>query len=143
MASPREILEQIRRDFFAGQEGALDSDAAVEAFGSTIAKVATDDFACIMDGGALTTRYEGIEGVRAGWRDFLAAFEAIRIVPGEVIETDDGLLEYVHLVGRPVGIEAEIQQEGAAVWRLRGDRLALVEFHTDRERARASAGVSG
>ena len=34
-----------------------------------------------MDGGALTTTYEGLEGLRAGWRDFLGAFETISIHP--------------------------------------------------------------
>ena len=135
------MLEEIRRDFYEGQEGALDSEAAVEAFARTIASVAAEDVVCVMDGGALTTRYEGVEGVREGWSDFLSAFETIRIIPGDVAETADGLLEYVRLIGRLVGTENEIEGDAAAVWRVRDGKLAVVEFHMDRARARASAGL--
>jgi len=141
MVDPRAMLEEIRRDFYTGQDGALGSEAAVEAFASTIGRFAADDIVCVMDGGALTTRYEGANGVRDGWRDFLSAFETIRIVPGEIAETADGLLEYVHLVGRLVGTDTDVEADAAAVWRIRGDKLAVVEFHMDRARARASAGL--
>ena len=142
MTTPRELLTGIRVDFFTdGPFEEIDSDAAVGAFVSAIEKIATDDFVCIMDGGALTTRYEGIEGLREGWSDFLGAFETITIEPGEMTETEDGILEYVHLTGKPEGVDADVEQDGAAVWRMRGDQLACVEFHMDRARARASAGV--
>ena len=143
MATPRELLSDIRVDFFTdGPIESIDSEAAVDAFVNTIGKIATDDFVCIMDGGALTTRYEGIEGLREGWSDFLGAFETIKIEPGEMIDIDDGVLEYVHMTGKPVGVDADVDQDGAAVWRMRGDQLACVEFHIDRGRARASAGVA-
>ena len=142
MATPRELLTDIRVDFFTdGPIESIDSPAAVNAFVGAIEKIATDDFICVMDGGALTTRYEGIEGLREGWRDFLGAFETIKIEPGEMMEIDDGMLEYVRMTGRPVGVDAEVDQDGAAVWRMRGEKLVCVEFHIDRARARASAGV--
>lgn len=143
MASPRQMLIGIRADFFTDWPlESIDSEAVVDAFAGAIEKVATDDFVCIMDGGALTTRYEGIEGLRQGWADFLGAFETIRIEPGEMFEIEDGVLEYVELTGKPAGVDADVDQAGAAVWRMRGDRLACVEFHIDRGRARASAGVA-
>jgi hypothetical protein len=143
VTTPRETLNDIRVDFFTdGPIESIDSGAAVDAFVGAIAKIATDDFVCVMDGGALTTRYEGIERLREGWSDFLGAFETIKIEPGEMMETDDGMLEYVCMTGKPAGVDAEVDQAGAAVWRMRGDRLACVEFHIDRARARASAGVA-
>ena len=143
MATPRELLTEIRSDFFTeGPIETIDSAAAVEAFVGTISKVASDDFVCVMDGGALTTRYEGIDGLREGWSDFLGAFETIAIEPGEMFEIEDGVLEYVQMTGKPVGVDANVDQPGAAVWRMRGDQIACVEFHIDRARARASAGVA-
>jgi hypothetical protein len=132
---------EIRAEFFAGRAGAIDSEAAAEAFAEAIAKVASDDFVCTMDGGGLTRTWEGVDGVRSAWRDFLGGFESIEITPGEMFEFENGVLEYVHLTGRPAGTDADIQQDAAAIWRLHGDRLASVEFHIDRGRARASAGV--
>jgi len=136
------LLERIRADFFAGQRDALDKEEAADAFARAVASVATADFTCVMAGGALTTTYEGVEGVRDGWNDFLNAFEQIKIIPGQVFETEDGVLEFVQLIGRPVGIDADIEQDAAAVWRVRDGGLAMVEFHIDRDAARASAGLS-
>jgi hypothetical protein len=47
------------------------------------------------------------------------------------------------MTGKPVGVTAQVDSAGAAVWRVRGDQLASVEFHLDRARARASAGIDG
>ncbi len=143
VGTPLEQLTELRAQFFLGKPGEpVPSGTIVDAFAVAIGRVATEDFHCVMDGGALTTRYEGIDGLREGWADFLGAFETIMIEPGETFEAADGLLEHVRLIGRPKGIDAEVQQDGAAVWRFRGDRVACVEFHLDRERARESAGLA-
>ena len=143
MTTPRILLADIRTEFFTGGPARpVDSDAVADKFALAISKVATDDFYCVMDGGALTTRYEGIDGLRVGWRDFLGAFETVTITPGEIFDSDDGLLEFVHLSGRPKGIEAEVEQDGAAVWRVRDEKIVCVEFHIDRTRARQSAGLA-
>ena len=49
--------------------------------------------------------------------------------------------ELVQLTGKPRGADGEIEQTGAAVWRVRGERLQSFEFHIDRERALRSAGI--
>jgi hypothetical protein len=131
----------MRAQFFTDGPAEIDSEVAVEAFASAIATVATEDFYCVMDGGALTTRYEGIDGLRDGWADFTGAFATISIEPGELFEFEGGLLEHVRLVGRPEGADAQVPQDAAAVWRIRGEELACVEFHLDRGRARESAGL--
>lgn len=143
MATPRKLIADLRSSFFThGPRQAIDSDAAVAAFAGAISRFAAQDFYCVMDGGALTTRYEGIDGLREGWNDFLGAFETILIESGEVFDTEDGLLEHVRLVGKPEGTDGEIAQDAAAVWRVRGDELTCVEFHLDRDRARVSAGLA-
>lgn len=143
MTTSRELLADIRAEFFTGGPAQpIDSEAVADAFARAISKVAADDFYCLMAGGALTTRYEGIDGLRLGWRDFLGAFDTVTIAPGEIFDSPDGLLEFVHLSGRPSGVDAEIEQDGAAVWRVRDAKVVCVEFHLDRGQARESAGLA-
>ena len=80
-----------------------------------------------------------------GWRDFLNAFETLTIEPEDVVrEGADGtsVVEFVRLSGTPKGLETPIEANGAGVWRLRGGRLAAVEFHMDRDRAVRSVGLA-
>ena len=62
----------------------------------------------------------GLEGLRAGWRDFLGAFETISIHPERDPMGGDGecVVEFVRLTGKPKGIDAEIES-GAGLWRFR------------------------
>lgn len=146
MGEASEMLRELRASF--DREGAFGKELTVEevmeGFVSIIEPLATDDFYCVMDGGALTTRYEGIKGMRVGWADFLGAFETLKIEPVNVVEeASDGrsVVEFVLLSGKPKGIDARIEAKGAGVWRLRGDGLEAVEFHMDRERALRSVGL--
>jgi len=147
MGEAGETLQELRARF--GAEGAFGKELTVEevmdGFVSIIEPIATDDFYCVMDGGALTTRYEGIDGMRAGWADFLGAFETLKIDPVDMVaEAPDGrsVVEFVVLSGKPKGIDARIEANGAGVWHLHEDgRLAAVEFHMDRDRAVRAAGL--
>jgi hypothetical protein len=116
-----------------------DPDAFVEA----IAPHATEDFTTTMAGGALTDQHRGLEGLRKGWADFTQAFDEIEIIPEELRESPagDAVVEFVRLVGKPRGVAGGIDQQGAAVWLLRGDRLRGVEFHLDREAALRAGGI--
>jgi hypothetical protein len=138
-----EMLQRIRSGFSLEADFGADLDTAtiVDGFVAIIEPHATDDFECVMDGGALVTRYEGLDGLRTGWTDFLGGFETLAIEPGEVRERDGAVLEFVRLTGRPKGVTASIEADAAAVWRLRDGKLAAVEFHMDRERAMRSAGL--
>ena len=150
MPSDSELIGKVKRlrENFSGKgqfDSELDAEEAADAFVASLAPIATDDFTCVMDGGALTTTYEGLEGLRAGWRDFLVGFDTISIHPDpEMHVGGDGecVVEYVHLSGKPRGVDAQIEAQGAGLWRFRGDRLASVEFHLDRERALKAAGVA-
>jgi ketosteroid isomerase-like protein len=139
------MLQRVRSGFSLEGlfEGQLEAEQAAEAFVTAIAPLATDDFVCVMDGGALTATYEGLDGLREGWRDFLGAFETIRIHPEAVYESADSdcVAEFVRLTGRPKGVAADVDQEAAAVWRLREGRLCRVEFHMDRSSALRSADI--
>ena len=78
------MLERVRARFSieGSFETDLEADETADAFVTAIAPFAAEDFACVMAGGALTTTYAGLEGLREGWRDFLGAFETHRHPPG-------------------------------------------------------------
>ena len=139
-----EVLEAIRRDYFA-DEGAVEIDGleAARVFADAVARNAAEDFTVIMDGGAMTTRYEGRDGMFAGWSDFIAPFETIRILAEEMIPApqDDCVVEFVRLTGRPRGTPAAIEHEAAAVWRVHEGLVRQVEFHMSRQAALRSAGI--
>ncbi|MCD6015580.1 MAG: hypothetical protein K0R88_1664 [Solirubrobacterales bacterium] len=44
-------------------------------------------------GGAMTTDHIGIEGLRAGWEDFLRAFEGVRVDFEEIVEVGDAVVD--------------------------------------------------
>lgn len=146
MGDALDMLERVREGFAIEAAFGDDHQAAdvAEAFVAVLAPVAADDFVCVMDGGALTTEYRGMDGLREGWTDFLGAFETISITPEEAHETPDGraVAEFVRLRGRPLGADGEIEEEGGAVWRVRDGRLSAVEFHLDRAAALRSAGLA-
>ena len=139
------MLERIRAGFtLAGAFGEqLEVAEVVDGFTTIIEPHVTDDFVCVMDGGAMITTYEGVEGLRSGWADFLGAFEALAIEPGEMREGADGdcVVEFVKLSGKPAGVDATIEEDAAAVWRMRGGKLSAVEFHMDRSRALHAGGL--
>lgn len=146
MGEALDILEQVREGFAIEAAFGDDLQAAdvADTFVAVLAPVATDDFVCLMEGGALTTEYKGLDGLREGWTDFLGAFETISITPEEARENEDGtaVAEFVRLRGRPLGADGEIEQEGGAVWRVRDGRLSGVEFHLDRNAVLRSAGLA-
>jgi hypothetical protein len=81
----------------------------------------------------------GIDGFIEAWDDWLEAFQSFRIDLDESVEIGDTLLTLVTLTGVPRGGATELVNDNAAVWFLKGGRLARVEFHMDREMARRSA----
>lgn len=139
-----DLLGEVRLRFFENEGTAeIDGLDAARAFADAVAARAVEGFEVTMDGGAMTTSYRGGDGMFAGWSDFIAPFEAIRITPEEMIATpDEGcVVEFVRLVGRPKGTSGEIEHEAAAVWRVRDGLIVAVEFHMDRAAALRSGGV--
>ena len=142
--SATELVETIRAGF--ADEGGftgLDSEDAANAFVAAIEPHATDDFVCRMIG-AGDLAFEGIDGLRTGWQDFLEGFDFLRITPESLRETEAGdvVVEFVRMEARPKGTAATLEQPAAAVWRFRGEELEAIEFHVDRDAAMRSAGLA-
>jgi len=138
-----ELAQQLRKGFSAvGGFDGLDSQAMADAFVAALESHVTDDFTSRMVGvGDLT--WEGLEGLRAGWRDFLEGFDYLKVTPEELHENPAGecVVDFVRMEGRPRGTGAQIEQPAAAVWRIRDGKIAAVEFYIDRDAALRSAGL--
>ncbi len=115
-----------------------------EAFAVNMAEAArdvvTDDFVVVMTGsGGFQGSWEGADGLREAWADWLTAFERVTLE----IESVEDVGENVFVMARQVGVSrhegVEMEQPSAAVYKFRGDRLARLEFHLDRDEALRSA----
>lgn len=144
MADDASTVERLNQTLLqAAEDGVFDAEGGA-AFAEAIAPVADPDLVCVMNGGAMTTEYRGLDGIQAGWTDFLSPFETLRIeFEGSVEAGEDGwFVDLVRLTGVPKGSSGEIEQTGAAVWHLRDGRVVRVEFHLDRDEARRAAGIA-
>jgi hypothetical protein len=140
LSANTEIVMGLRDAMFGGAEGG-DPGATGEAFAQALAPVAAPDLECLMAGGALSAEYSGIDGLRAGWTDFLSAFEGARIEFEEMVDNGEWVVDMVLMTSRPRGSEATIEQRAAAAFRFGDGLLTRIEFHLDRADALRSAGV--
>lgn len=144
MNDPRDLVQALRENFaFEGGFEKLDTKSAAAAFATAVAPRATENFQVTMAGGALTTTRSGVDGLRDGWVDFLEGFDSISIAPVsmQLGPARDCVVEFVDLRGKPKGVDAEIEQAAAAVWRVEGERLSGVEFYLDRDAALCAGGL--
>jgi ketosteroid isomerase-like protein len=139
------------RRFVRGFYEAVGSGDLVEAFegeeivrlGERLAGAVTDDFECVMVGPFEDYRYEGLDGFREAWRDWIEPYSSFKVRIEDVEERDESVLILVRQRGVTRRDQVEIEDSSAAVWRFRDGKLARAEFYLDRDRAReAFAGDS-
>lgn len=86
--------------------------------------------------------YRGPEGVRRWWESFLEVMQSVQVEVEEVDAIDDNTALVVFAIkarGRTTGIDTEQRAVGLAT--ASEGKLLSLEFFTDLERARASAGL--
>lgn len=87
------------------------------------------------------TTYEGVDGLRRMWLDWLEPWSSYETRIDELIEVDDErVLVLVHDRGRRDGVDAVVDIHAAAIWTIRDGKLAHIAFFTSRDEARAAAG---
>jgi ketosteroid isomerase-like protein len=92
-------------------------------------------------GGFVAGAEGGADGLIAFWREWLSPWESFTLDVGEAIEGANGVLLEVVQKGRLKGSTAVVETASAAVHYFRGGRLARIEFHLDRPKARETAGL--
>jgi ketosteroid isomerase-like protein len=103
----------------------------------------TTDFECVFvrdDVGRAT--YSGLDGLRAGFLDWLQPWESYHAGVEDVIDAGDGrVLVLTNDHARPKGVGAEVSFAGAPVWTLRDGKVARIEFYWNRADGLAAVGL--
>jgi ketosteroid isomerase-like protein len=94
--------------------------------------------------GTQDARFVGLEGLRAGWLEWLDPWESYRVEVEDVIDAGDEAVVLVCDYGRRAGMAAEVSAVGGAVWTVRDGRVAKVAFYpNNRNEALEAVGLSG
>jgi SnoaL-like protein len=83
----------------------------------------------------------GLDGLRAGWLDWLAPWASYRTEIEETIDLDDRIVSVICDYGRREPDAQEVALKSAAVWTVRDGRVVRAEFYTG-GRAEALKAVS-
>ena len=112
-----------------------------------LASLLTDDFEAV--GGeeihaplGLTSKAPGIDGLVSAWREWLGPWESYWTEVEEFVDVGDGrVLVLVRDHGRLRGSDAEVEVVSASIWTVREEKIARIEFHTNRAQALRAAGL--
>jgi hypothetical protein len=85
----------------------------------------------------------GLDGLREFWLDWLAPWATYRTEAEEAIDLGEMVLVLSHSFGRLEGSAQEVEEAPAAVWAVRGEKIARVEFYPDRAEALKAVGLEG
>jgi ketosteroid isomerase-like protein len=113
----------------------------VEPFADIPAPAFAEDFTAAFFGSGMRGEYEGVEGLIAGWRDWLVAWESYDLEAEEFIAAGEHVVVFVRARGRTTRDGVEMEHAPAAVWTLRDGLVRRIEFHIDRDEALAAAGL--
>jgi ketosteroid isomerase-like protein len=144
----QEDVELVRRLLSPFEDGDVApifrEDAASAAMIAAMSSVYAADFECAFirdDLGRAT--YSGLEGLRAGFLDWLSPWTSYRTQIEDVIDAGEGrvvVLTRDHAC--PQGAGAEAYFMGAPVWTVRDGKVARIEFYWNRAEGLAAAGLS-
>jgi ketosteroid isomerase-like protein len=115
--------------------------AMIDAMIERLAPIGDPNVITVMHGpdDSFVSRYEGLDGLREGWADWLDSFARVRFEFEGVEVVGDNVITLGRQIGTTRTGGVEVEQASAAVWKFRDGRIAQVEFHLDRAKAHASA----
>jgi ketosteroid isomerase-like protein len=101
---------------------------------------------CVLADGPNPEAWRGLAGMAKAWREFLSAFEGLRIEVDEYRDVDaERVLVLVHKRGRgkASGVDVgHIGTRGASVFHIRGGKVTRLVLYFDGERAVADLGLA-
>jgi ketosteroid isomerase-like protein len=119
-------------------------DAASAAMIAATSSVYAADFECAFirdDLGRAT--YSGLDGLRAGFLDWLSPWTSYRTQIEDVIDAGEGrVVVLTRDYACPKGAGEEVYFMGAPVWTVRDGKVARIEFYWNRAEGLAAAGLS-
>ena len=120
-------------------------DAIFAAMREATGDLLTPDFECVFvreDVGRST--YQGVDGLRAAWLDWLEPWDSYEAGVEDVIDAGDGkVVVLTRDRARPKGSTAEADFLGAPIWTVRDGKVASIEFYFNRAEGLAAAGLAG
>jgi ketosteroid isomerase-like protein len=102
----------------------------------------TADFENVVVLPAETRTYEGAEGFRKNWLDWLEPWSTYRVTIDERIDLGERVLVLTRNFGRRQDMDAEVEMIAAALLTFREGKLARWEDYSDRAAALEAAGLS-
>lgn len=139
-----EVVRQLLGPFEQGDAVPLFRDDTINAALVTASEpFFTPDFECVFvreDVGRAT--YQGLEGLRSAWLDWLEPWESYHPGVEDVIDAgEDRVVVLTRDRARPQGAAANVDFLGAPVWTLRDGKVRRIEFYWNRAEGLAAAGL--
>ena len=122
------------------------SSVAGEEMVETVTEVlrhnAHEDYATLMVSEAASLDYQGVEGFREAWTDWLSPYESFRIEMDEVIQLEDKLVFVVRQIATTLHSSVEVETPSAAIWWFEDGRVRQAAFYLDRQAGLKAAGIA-
>jgi ketosteroid isomerase-like protein len=126
---------------FSSDEIEVDA-GLIERMVASVGELADEDVVGVMSGGeSFEATYEGLDGLRAAWTDWLGTFARIRFEFEDIQQVGENVVTLGRQIGTTRHGGVDIEQPSAAVWKFRDGRIVRIEFHLDREAAFRSAEI--
>jgi hypothetical protein len=94
--------------------------------------------------GGLANDFSGIEGFRAGWREWLKPFDEFHVIPEVTLGAGPGrALFLARTIARPQGSQAMIDQAVGVLVTVEDDLVAAIDQYLDQDQAKRAAGLAG
>jgi len=85
--------------------------------------------------------FTGVQGIREGWQDWLAAWETYRVENERYIDAGDEVVVISQVHARTSHHAVPMNHRGGAVWTFRDGKITRVRFFTDENMALEAAGL--
>ena len=99
-------------------------------------------FECVADWGGERAVYQGLDGLRALFLDWLAPWTTYRSETERFEDLGDRVVVLVRDYGRRADVELEVEVLGASVWSFRDQKIARAEFYARRHEALEALGLA-
>jgi ketosteroid isomerase-like protein len=94
------------------------------------------------DGQTRLGPFYGVDGLAAGWRDWLEPWESYEIRAEEFLDAGDRVVAFVQARGRTQRDGVAVEHSPAAVWTLLDGKVSAIEFYLDRREALKAVGLA-
>jgi len=118
----------------------MTGEEIIESVTEVLGQFAHPQYVTVMVSESVTQRYDGVEGFKEAWTDWVSPYAGFRIEFDEVAQLGDRLLFLVRQVATTQHNTVEIETPSAAVWWLEDGQIRQAAFYLDRRAGMTAAG---